>query len=73
MSVMSERLDADRAHLLHPLHHPSAHPHPKVWVKGSGTVVTDAEGRDYIDGLAQLVMVASVHPEVDHSSLRHRR
>lgn len=54
MSVMSERLDADRAHLLHPLHHPSAHLHPKVWVKGSGAVVTDAEGRDFIDGLAGL-------------------
>ena len=54
MSVMSERLDADRAHLLHPLHHPSTHLHPKVWLKGSGAVVTDAEGHDYIDGLAGL-------------------
>ena len=54
MSVISERLSADRAHLLHPLHHPSTLMHPKVWVKGTGAIVTDAEGRDYIDGLAGL-------------------
>jgi len=54
MPVINERLDADRAHLLHPLHHPSAHLHPKIWVRGSGSTVTDAQGRDYLDGLAGL-------------------
>jgi adenosylmethionine-8-amino-7-oxononanoate aminotransferase len=47
-------VDADLAHLLHPLHHPSAHRNPKVWVEGRGATITDADGRDYIDGLAGL-------------------
>lgn len=45
---------ADHAHLLHPLHHPSAHQTPKVWVEGRGAVVKDADGREFIDGLAGL-------------------
>jgi adenosylmethionine-8-amino-7-oxononanoate aminotransferase len=49
-----ELLAGDREHLLHPLHHPSDHAKPHVWVKGRGAVITDAEGRDYIDGLACL-------------------
>jgi adenosylmethionine-8-amino-7-oxononanoate aminotransferase len=44
----------DHAHLLHPLHHPSLHKDPKVWVEGRGATVTDADGREYIDGLAGL-------------------
>ncbi|MFB3816574.1 MAG: aspartate aminotransferase family protein [Candidatus Methylomirabilales bacterium] len=47
-------LAGDREHLLHPLHHPADHASPHVWVKGRGAVITDAEGRDYIDGLACL-------------------
>jgi putrescine---pyruvate transaminase len=47
-------IEADHAHLIHPLHHPSAHQRPKIWVRGRGATVTDAEGRDYIDGLAGL-------------------
>ncbi|MBI3243138.1 MAG: aspartate aminotransferase family protein [Chloroflexi bacterium] len=54
MPVISERLETDHAHLLHPLHHPSAHQHPKIWVEGRGAIVKDAEGREYIDGLAGL-------------------
>ncbi|HWU36193.1 MAG TPA: aspartate aminotransferase family protein [Candidatus Acidoferrum sp.] len=44
----------DREHLLHPLYHPDDHAKPHVWVRGKGAVLTDAEGRDYIDGLACL-------------------
>ena len=54
MPVISERIETDHAHLLHPLHHPSAHQRPKIWVEGKGTVIKDAEGREYIDGLAGL-------------------
>lgn len=54
MPVISERLETDQAHLLHPLHHPSAHQRPKIWVEGKGAVVKDAEGREFIDGLAGL-------------------
>ena len=44
----------DRDHLLHPLYHPNDHAKPHVWVKGKGVILTDAEGREYIDGLACL-------------------
>jgi adenosylmethionine-8-amino-7-oxononanoate aminotransferase len=44
----------DRSHLLHPLYHPADHAAPHVWVKGRGVVLTDAEGREYIDGLSCL-------------------
>ncbi len=44
----------DRSHLLHPLYHPADHASPHVWVKGKGALLTDAEGREYIDGLSCL-------------------
>ena len=47
-------LAADRAHLMHPLHHPSAYQGTRLWVKGEGVRITDATGRQYIDGLAGL-------------------
>jgi adenosylmethionine-8-amino-7-oxononanoate aminotransferase len=47
-------LEADRAHLLHPLHHPSAYDTTRVWMSGEGAVIRDAAGREYIDGLSGL-------------------
>ena len=47
-------LAADTAHLIHPLHHPSAAASTRVWVEGKGAVIKDATGREYIDGLAGL-------------------
>src|SRR6476620_853763 len=47
-------LDRDRAHLLHPLHHPSAYAKARVWVSGDGATLTDSTGREYIDGLSGL-------------------
>jgi adenosylmethionine-8-amino-7-oxononanoate aminotransferase len=47
-------LAEDRQHLLHPLLHPADHAAPHVWVRGSGATLTDAAGREYIDGLACL-------------------
>ena len=44
----------DQDHLIHPLHHPSEHLEPMVYVRGRGAMVTDIQGRDYIDGLAGL-------------------
>lgn len=46
--------DADLAHVLHSLHHPSTTSHPRIWVKGHGAVMTDADGQSVIDGLAGL-------------------
>ena len=47
-------LDVDRAHLIHPLHHPSAHAATRLWVSGKGAIITDSTGREYIDGLSGL-------------------
>ena len=47
-------LDTDQAHLLHPLHHPSAYAATRVWVSGKGAMITDSTGREYIDGLSGL-------------------
>ena len=44
----------DQDHLIHPLHHPSDHLEPMVYVRGRGATITDIQGRDYIDGLAGL-------------------
>ena len=44
----------DQAHLIHPLHHPSDQAEPQIWVKGEGAVMTDANGREFIDGLGGL-------------------
>ncbi|MGH9176645.1 MAG: aminotransferase class III-fold pyridoxal phosphate-dependent enzyme, partial [Vicinamibacterales bacterium] len=54
MPVINDRLAADHAHLLHPLHHPTMVRSPKIWVEGRGAVITDASGAEYIDGLAGL-------------------
>jgi putrescine aminotransferase len=47
-------LEDDRAHLLHPLHHPSAYAGTRIWVSGDGALIKDADGREYIDGLSGL-------------------
>ncbi len=47
-------LSEDRQHLLHPLHHPADHREPHVWVRGSGAMLTDASGREFLDGLSCL-------------------
>jgi putrescine---pyruvate transaminase len=51
---ITELLQQDRQHLLHPLHHPDDHAKPLVLVKGEGAVIWDAQGGEYLDGLAGL-------------------
>ena len=34
----------DQDHLIHPLHHPSDHLEPMVYVKGRGATITDIQG-----------------------------
>ena len=51
----------DQAHLIHPLYHPTEHETPKIWVKGNGAVMTDVEGREYIDGMGGLWNVNAGH------------
>ena len=47
-------LSRDRAHLIHPLHDAAAHQSGHVWVSGEGAILTDADGKEFIDGLAGL-------------------
>ncbi len=47
-------LREDREHLIHPLQHPQDHQHPLLIVEGRGSMLTDAGGREYIDGLSGL-------------------
>jgi adenosylmethionine-8-amino-7-oxononanoate aminotransferase len=54
MTTARSALVTDRQHLLHPLHHPTTVRNPKLWVEGRGAVIKDADGREYLDGLAGL-------------------
>jgi putrescine aminotransferase len=54
LGAMTPTLATDQAHLLHPLHHPSAHAATRLWVKGEGAWITDSTGRRYLDGLSGL-------------------
>ena len=49
---MSDLLARDRAHLIHPQHDRAACDTAHVWVKGEGALLTDADGGQYLDGLA---------------------
>src|SRR3972149_2914922 len=53
-TALAALVEADRAHLIHPLHFPAEHTAPLVAVEAAGAVLRDAEGREYIDGLASL-------------------
>jgi adenosylmethionine-8-amino-7-oxononanoate aminotransferase len=64
-------LAADRAHLLHPLHHPSAYAASRTWVAARGAIVTDDRGRDYIDGLAGLWCVNAGHGRRELADAAH--
>jgi putrescine---pyruvate transaminase len=54
MTLLQQPIAVDQAHLIHPLHHPTTTASPRIWVEGRGALIRDAEGRDYIDGLAGL-------------------
>ena len=51
----------DQAHLIHPLHHPSEHADPMIFVEGQGAVMKDVQGREYIDALGGLWNVSVGH------------
>ena len=57
----AELIARDQAHLVHPLHEPALHDGGRVWVKGDGAILTDADGRDCIDALAGLWNVTAGH------------
>ncbi|MDB5058437.1 MAG: aminotransferase [Chloroflexi bacterium] len=47
-------LEEDRRHVVHPQHNPTDHQNPVLFVKGKGSILTDIQGREYIDGLSCL-------------------
>jgi adenosylmethionine-8-amino-7-oxononanoate aminotransferase len=56
---------ADYAHLVHPLFHPIEQKDPFVWVKGEGSILHSADGKQYIDGLSGLWNVSLGHGRKD--------
>jgi adenosylmethionine-8-amino-7-oxononanoate aminotransferase len=60
-SSKSELLARDQAHLIHPLHNCKLQQTGHVWVKGEGAVLTDADGKEYIDALSGLWNVVAGH------------
>jgi len=54
-------LEKDQEHMIHPLHHTAGHASGKVWVKGEGSYLIDADGNRLIDGLSCLWNVNAGH------------
>jgi putrescine---pyruvate transaminase len=59
--VLHDLLSRDRASLIHPLHDPAVQRAGRVWVRGDGAMLIDADGKEYIDGLAGLWNVVLGH------------
>jgi putrescine aminotransferase len=54
-------VEKDRAHWVHPLHHPVAHQAPILVERGEGIYLIGNDGKRYIDGLSSLWNVAVGH------------
>ncbi len=59
--ITTDRTEADRRHLIHPLHHPKDHANARRFVGGEGAMLYTADGREYIDGLSALWNVNAGH------------
>ena len=64
-STKARLIERDRSHLIHPLHNPLHQAAGHVWVKGKGAVLTDADGKEYLDGLSGLWNVSLGHGRKD--------
>ena len=60
-AVLHDLLSRDLASLIHPQHDPAVQRAGRVWVRGDGAMLTDADGKEYIDGLAGLWNVVLGH------------
>ena len=60
-ATKTDLLARDQAHLIHPLHNRQLHESGHVWIKGEGSVLIDADGKEYLDGLAGLWNVVAGH------------
>jgi adenosylmethionine-8-amino-7-oxononanoate aminotransferase len=54
-------LEKDQQHMIHPLHHTAGHASGRVWVRGEGSYLFDADGNRLIDGLSGLWNVTAGH------------
>ena len=72
MTATADLLPRDQAHLIHPLHDPSLHRDARVWIKGDGAILTDADGREFIDGLAGLWNVTAGHGRTELAEAMRR-
>ncbi len=60
-SANTALLKIDNKHLIHPLHVAAAQSGGRVWVRGEGSHLIDADGDRYIDGLSCLWNVSAGH------------
>ena len=60
-AVLHDLLSRDLASLIHPQHDPAVQRAGRVWVRGDGAMLTDADGKEFIDGLAGLWNVVLGH------------
>jgi adenosylmethionine-8-amino-7-oxononanoate aminotransferase len=58
---LPDLLARDLASLIHPQHDPAVHRSGHVWIRGRGAMLVDADGKEYIDGLAGLWNVVLGH------------
>ncbi len=54
-------LEKDHLHMIHPLHHRADHANGRVWVRGQGSYLYDADDQRFIDGLSCLWNVSAGH------------
>jgi len=50
-AVLHDLLSRDLASLIHPQHDPAVQRAGRVWVRGDGAMLTDADGKEYIDSV----------------------
>ncbi len=61
VTTKAELIARDQSHLIHPLHNRAVHQSAHVWIAGDGAVLTDADGKEYIDGISGLWNVVLGH------------
>jgi putrescine---pyruvate transaminase len=71
--IDQEQLVRKDRHLLHPLHHPSAHESPIIVESGEGVWLRAVDGRRYIDGLAGLWNVLIGHGNQELAAAAERQ
>ncbi|MED5461597.1 MAG: aminotransferase class III-fold pyridoxal phosphate-dependent enzyme, partial [Pseudomonadota bacterium] len=54
-----------------PLHDRALHENAHVWVRGNGAILTNADGREFIDGLAGLWNVTAGHGRTELADAMH--